>query len=352
MVISRELPRVCAAKDAVELGKVVNMLFFPKLLHHFYKNLRELPGIVAGSVVVKGRELEIMSHRVELMVFKVRIHRARHCHSIGVKIVKIPAEAFVGGSEEAGIESGVVRHKEFRVSAEFIEFLKGFLLARSVGNHRVVYPGELGYALRDMALRVHKSTKFVPQDAVHNSDGADFGYSLRCGGKPRRFKVKSDYFIFKRNVRVSVNRLHGIVHIIGFDAENGFEVFVLERIYRVHNFREALHYAVVRYGYSPVTPLVSTVYEFFRRGHSVHLGHICMQMKLEALFGLVVGSIKSFNFTDISWAYSYIVLIFIERSLAVYEDSRSGFEGEHVFSVLLFRNNFKADGACEVVYHY
>ena len=203
-----------------------------------------------------------------------------------------------------------------------------------------------------MAFRVYKGAEFVFQHSVHNSDRAYFGYAVYGSGKSGCFEVESDYFIFKGNVRIPVDCFYGVVHIVSLNAENRLEAFILESIYGVHNLRKALHHSVIRYGNSPVAPVMGTLHQLFGRGYSVHLGHICMHVEFKAFLRLIVSPVNPFNFTYISGSNGYVMLIFIKGSFTVYEDSRSRFQGEHVFGVLLFGYNFKGYGACEVGYHY
>ena len=63
--------------------------------------------------MIEGWQFQIVTHRVELMIFKVRIHGAGHGHRIRILVIKVPAKALICCPEETGIKPGVMRHKEF-----------------------------------------------------------------------------------------------------------------------------------------------------------------------------------------------------------------------------------------------
>ena len=104
-------------------------------------------------------------------------------------------------------------------------------------------------------------------------------------------------------------------------------------------------------GDSPVSPIVGAFNKPFRCSNAIHLGHICVTMELETLFFLVVGSVKSFNFTDITRTDSYVVLIFIERSFAGYHNGIAAFKGKNPFRFLFLCNYFEDIGTCKVGEH-
>ena len=259
--------------------------------------------------------------------------------------------SFARRTEETGIETCVMCHKEFAVSAEFIEHAKSFFLRRSIRNHGIVDSGKLCDSFRNMFFRIYKGIEFFLEHTVYNTNRTDFGHSFGRCGKSGCFKVKYNYFVFKSNVRISENCFYGIVNKICFDAINDFEVRVFESSCGFSSFGESLNNTVVGNGNSAVSPIMGTFNKLFGRSYTVHLGHIGVAMEFETLFFLIICSVKSLNFTDISGADSYVMFIFIESSFSGNHNSITVFKGKNPLRFLFLCNYFKNVRAGKVGEH-
>ena len=302
--------------------------------------------------MVEWGKLQIVSYGIKLVVFKIGIHRARHCNSISVFVCKIPPKALVRRLEEACIKARIVCHKEFCAAAELIEGAQSLLLARCVRNHGIVYSGKLCNTLRNMLFRVYEGAEFVLQLAPDYSHGADFRNAVDSRGKSGGFKVEGNNLTVKGHVACTEHGFYRVVNVVGLHAVNRLEIVVLERRNGVHYIREALNNAVVGNGNSPVPPFVCAPNELVTGRYAVHLGHIGMHMQFKALFRFVVGAVKALYFADIPRTDSNIVGVFIKCSVALHQNSHSRFKRRNVVCIFLFSYNFDSIRTGKVGYHH
>ena len=148
---------------------------FLHILDEMLIDLRQYPCVVAGPVMVEGRQLQMVGHRVQLVIFQPRIKGSADGHRIhggkGVGQAAAPRRR----PDKGGVKGGVVGHQHTAIPAKGVKRLQRFLFPRRIPDHIVVDAGQLGDLWRNRPPWIDKGVELLQNLAVFHPYRADFG---------------------------------------------------------------------------------------------------------------------------------------------------------------------------------
>ena len=178
-----------SAQARVDLAGLGHLLFFQVLEHHT-EDAAQGPGILAGTVRLVGRQLQMLVDGALLVVVQAGVHGLRHGQGVDIGRLQLDAAALGGGAQETHIKGvDVVAHKD-AVSRKFEEGFQRFLFAGSIRHHFVGDAGQLGDLGGDGLAGLDKGIKFLHHFAVFHDDGTDLGHILHAGVKACGLGIK------------------------------------------------------------------------------------------------------------------------------------------------------------------
>ena len=258
------------------------------LLQHrkeFPEHLRDRHRVVRCAVMVERRQLQMLRHDIKLVFAQSRQQVLRKDERVEISRVKRNAALLAPGAKKADVKLRVVRGKD-AAARKVKKRTKRLFQLRRAPEHVVRNAGKSDDLRRQAALRVDKGLEGIDDLAVSHNDRADLRDRLGRDLKTGRFNVKAADFRRKIPVLIAVhgNAVIQIVDKIALAAVKYFD-FTLAGM---PGIREALRHTMIGDRDGGHAPLGGKPDDAARVGQRVHVGHLCMQVQLHALFRRVV----------------------------------------------------------------
>ena len=168
-------------------------------------------------------------------------------------------------------------------------------------DHLVGDARQLGYLCRNGHAGIGKGGKGVGDLAVDDLDRADLSDPVAQCGQTGGFYIKTNKGAVERLVLLTRNRLHQIIHKVGFDTVDDLDIaaeLVFDGFRLLHGVRKRLRHAVVGDGDRLVTPVIGALYERAGRRQRVHLRHVGVHVQLHALGLRLIDHLDLFGGAD------------------------------------------------------
>ena len=183
------------------------------------------------------------------------------------------------------------------VPTELEKSRQNLLDQRRIHHHVVPDARKLLYLKRNRYLRIDKGGKSVHDLTAADLHRSNLDNAVIHRGEARCLNIKDDKIILQRLPSVAGDDLLQVVHQIRLDAVQYLKEILLVRV-RIARLRalslfllpevvpymvrvgKALDNTVVCDGNRPVPPFVSALYNVLCLGHTVHVAHLCMAVKL------------------------------------------------------------------------
>ena len=68
LVIGTQFFYIAASQSRIDLGDLTDLIILLKPLEQHQENISKNHSVVAGPVVVKGRKLQMLGHRIQLVI--------------------------------------------------------------------------------------------------------------------------------------------------------------------------------------------------------------------------------------------------------------------------------------------
>ena len=169
------------------------------------------------------------------------------------------------------------------------------------------------------------------EDFIALHDGrADLDDRVVERGQAGRFQVERDVFLIEGEVPVAVDgdAVVDVVDVVALAAVEDLDVLIRPRDLGLgrglHRVRERLRAAVVGDGDGAVAPAGRALDGLAGLGQGVHCGHGRVQMQLDALVRRGVDALRRGDLQDRVWLHDHLVVIAVERHLALDFDPHPG----------------------------
>ena len=274
-------PRLFAVRAGQQSIDPVNG-FNPLLRFHIGgkmdENVCQHLRVVAGAMMVEGLQLEVIRHRIQLVVLQMRIERAADRHGIdGCEGIRKPRPRG-RRPDEPGIEGRIVRNQDPGIPAEGIKLLERLFFEGRVLDHVVGDAGEFRNFGGNRFFRVDKDIERIRHFPVFQPHGANLGDAFGLRAKAGGLNVENDEFAVETLTGRALHHRNPVVDVIGLDAVKDLDFLPLlfELGGRIHGFREGLNYTVIGNGDCLVSPIGGARDERLGIGNRVHSGHFGM----------------------------------------------------------------------------
>ena len=251
-------------------------ILFHLHLSHLGIYLRQHFRVVAGAVVMEAAESEVLHKRVKTLLFEVGQKLFRPSERVKRLVGELYAVTFESRVYKAAVNLRIVSDEYGTLSAELEERPQRVLLLGGVFEHFVGNAREPVYEFGELAVRIYKHIESVNDPEAFQLDSAYLDDTLRRGVVARHFKVEHDDLVGELWVTApSVYNLilfEVVIYLVSLDTVQRLEIAAVldNALNGVNSIGEALHYAVVGDGKSPVTPFKRSLYKSARRGYCVH----------------------------------------------------------------------------------
>ena len=329
-----------AAKAGVDLFDRVDALF-AQVFEHLLIDAGQRHGVVDRTVVVEGRDFQMLVDGIQLIVVQPREQRLRHGQRINIGVVERNARALPCPANKQHIKAvRVVRHQHM-VAAEFLELTNGFLRRGGVGHHAVVDAGQLHHPGRNGPARVDKGTEFLffIDAAIFHKNCADLGQAVVVGVQTGGLGIEHNKAAADRLLGLAVHRRHHIVDKVRFRAVDQLEIRVLlvDIVGREHRLRVSLADAVVGDGDGAVAHAVRKAHDLAGVAEAVHRARLGVQVQLNALLSLGRRILPRFalDLQDVIRQQNVVALVLVIGIVAAHDQRRAGFEAFPLGHVLV-----------------
>ena len=342
-MVALELARVASGKGSVNLLDGVDAAALLDVRKHPDEDFCQNGSIVAGAVVVKVPYLQVVCYRVQLVVFQLLVQSAGDGDGVDVGVFEILSLSGKRCAHKRAVKIGIVRHQYRILRAEFLPELERLRLVRRILDHCVGDAGQGGYLFRYVAFGVDEGVEDIHHLAVFHLYRTDFGDAVAACRQSGGFQVKDNKFAVKFLTGSSLDGTDHVVDKVCLQTIDHAEVVPF--FAGVHRIGKALHNTVVGDCHCAVSPGVRQLCQLCRAVHSVHGGHIRMQMQLHPLDGRIVGLALLFGQGDGDRTNGDVVLILIKGSIAAHHQSIALVE---LLDILLFvagQNQLEGVGA-------
>ena len=265
---------------AVDLLQAIDAQLPAHFLKKRDKHIAHHARIIRGTVVVEGRQVQMLRHYIQLKFIQLRqqvLGQNQGVHIGGRKIQPHPAAAL---PDEADVKLRIVCRQRPPVY-KLQKCLQGLLELGCVLEHGVGDARKADYFRCQAAAGIYKGLESVCNLPVFQHHRADLRDSLFHHLQARGLDVKADDLVVKILVRRAVNR-HPIVQIVDEIPFHTIENFYFS-LGCVPGIGKGLHHAVVSDGDSRMAPGNGLLNHRRRVRQGVHVGHAGMQVQLHPL---------------------------------------------------------------------
>ena len=256
---------------------------YPPLMEHFPEGDQHIAhrgGIVAGSVVVEGGQVQMLRHNVQLVFAQARQQILGQDQGVHVGGVKVQPHLFASCPDEADVEFRVVGGQGSSVH-EFQEFRQGVLQLGGILQHLVGDAGKADDLRRQAAVGVHEGLEPLGDLAVFQHHRADLRDGLPIHLQAGGLNIEADEFVVQPAVPPAVDG-DAVVHVV--DEVSLHAVEDLDLVPGgMPGVREGLGYAVIRDGNGGMAPADGLLDDLLRVRQGVHIAHFRVEMQLHAL---------------------------------------------------------------------
>ena len=261
LVIGTQFFYIAASQSRIDLGDLTDLIILLKPLEQHQENISKNHRVVAGPVMVKGRKLQMLGHRIQLVVFNPRQHGPAHRHRIQIGIGKIQIVPCRYRLDKGGIERSIMSQQHRLLPAKLQKSLYRFLFLGSVDHHTVVDPGQLRDFRRNGTFRIDKGVEYIGNLAIVDPHRADFRNPVVGGAETGSLQVKGNIIPVKGHFAFTLDHRHHIVDKISLCTVNYFyfPALAADRVDRVHGVGKRLGHTVVRDGNSLMAPGIGPV---------------------------------------------------------------------------------------------
>ena len=180
--------------------------------------------ILKCAVMVEITETEIVGHRVKRMLFQIVVAIARKSDRIDKGRCKGNIAFLCRMADKADIKVRIVRH-ENRFSGKRQKLRQNLAYVRRVSYHVVGNAGQFRNFGTDGHMRIDKALEGVENFAAAVQHRTDFGDGAVLDRKTGGFDIKDAKRVFiDLRGTASEHRRGGVVHKVGFNAVNDFEI--------------------------------------------------------------------------------------------------------------------------------
>ena len=248
----------------------------PPLMEHLPErdqHIAHRSSIITGTVVVKGGQIQMLRHDVQLVFAQFRKQILGQNQGIHIGRVKFQTHFFVFFPDEADIKLGVVGRQRTAVD-ELQEVFQGNFQLRCVLQHLIRNAGETDDLRRQTAIGVDEGLEPLRDLAVLHHNRTDFRNGLPVHLQAGSLDVETDKLVIQRLVLFSVDH-DAVVQIIDKIALHTVED--LDFIPRgVPCVRERLGAAVVRDGNGGMAPADGLLNDLLGVRQGIGVAHLGM----------------------------------------------------------------------------
>ena len=297
-------------------------------LHHLQEDFGQYTGVIIRAVVVLLRHTQALRYGIQLVLFQLRVHGARHYQRIDLYRVLFPAAPPDGRPQKSHIKIGVVGNQNITPVTEAEKLLQGLRFLGGARYHLIGNTGKPGDFGCDRLFRVHKQVKGLHNLPVFHLYGADLNDPFRCGRKPGGFQIENNIPPVDRGIGPALYGRQHIIDEIPLHTVDCLKVGVIlpDLLHRIHDLREGLHHTVVGHRHSGMPPAMGTLHQVLCGAYAVHRGHGGMQVQLHPLDRRIIGKDILFDGIDMPGAHHHITVVFIVADIPLYQNGHPRFQ--------------------------
>ena len=253
---------------------------------------------------------------------------------------------------EACIEGGIVGNDD-RISAPLEEFREHHLDWIGAHDHGIVDGGELGDTERNGHLRINENVHAIHYFVVSELYGTDLydvvGFRTEACG----LDIENNGLCVEILTLFVLNNGFLIINEISLTAVDKLKILVMSDLFKMEvGIREGLDHAVICDGHGLHTEGNGCVYVIRHVGNRVHIGHLCMEVKLHTLLRRVIGSCRPLHIMlqdTVDEAHLHLLVEGIEGNGALYHEACSWLdELVGLLHIIVFNEDLAGDGICVV----